>query len=108
MDRREPRLREPLAEPGVEAPVLEALEAVAGDDDGVRSTMEVELLFRRGPETGPPARLVMLGSRTVTAHLVTGAATFSISTAWKSSLNRRARGAWPVNTRIGVESACAE
>jgi len=48
------------------------------------------------------------GSRTVTAHLVTGFAIDSMSTAWKSSLCSRARGAWPVMARIGIESACAE
>ena len=48
------------------------------------------------------------GSRTVTAHLVTGLAIDSMSTAWKSSLCRRARGACPVMHRIGMESAMAE
>ncbi|MCY1229928.1 hypothetical protein D9M72_423190 [compost metagenome] len=48
------------------------------------------------------------GSRTVTAHLVTGLAIDSMSTAWKSSLYRRARGAWPVMQRMGIESAQAE
>lgn len=48
------------------------------------------------------------GSRTVTAHLVTGLAMLSMSTAWKSSLYRRARGACPVMQRIGIESALAE
>ncbi|MCY1246026.1 hypothetical protein D9M72_592230 [compost metagenome] len=48
------------------------------------------------------------GSMTVTAHLVTGAAIFAISTAWKSSLSSRARGACPVMQRIGIESAEAE
>ena len=48
------------------------------------------------------------GSRTVTAHLVTGLAMDSMSTAWKSSLYRRARGAWPVMHRMGIESAWAE
>ena len=42
---------------------------------------------------------------TVTAHLVTGAAIAAMSTAWKSSLVSRARGAWPVMHRIGMESA---
>src|SRR3712207_9064643 len=45
------------------------------------------------------------GSRTVTAHLVTGLAIDSMSTAWKSSLCMRARGAWPVMHRMGIESA---
>ena len=31
-----------------------------------------------------------------------------MSTAWKSSLCRRATGAWPVIARIGMESAHAE
>ena len=31
-----------------------------------------------------------------------------MSTAWKSSLCIRARGAWPVMHRIGIESAEAE
>ncbi len=48
------------------------------------------------------------GSRTVTAHLVTGLAMLSMSTAWKSSLYSRARGAWPVTQRMGMLSACAE
>ncbi len=48
------------------------------------------------------------GSSTVTAHLVTGLAMDSMSTAWKSSLCRRARGACPVMQRIGMESAEAE
>ncbi|MOA22754.1 hypothetical protein D3C78_1433370 [compost metagenome] len=48
------------------------------------------------------------GSSTVVAHLATGAAILEISTAWKSSLCRRARGAWPVMQRIGMESAEAE
>jgi len=48
------------------------------------------------------------GSRTVTAHLVTGLAIDSMSTAWKSSLYSRARGAWPVMHRMGIESAEAE
>ncbi len=47
------------------------------------------------------------GSRTVTAHLVTGLAIVSMSTAWKSSLWSLARGAWPVMQRIGIESAWA-
>ena len=47
------------------------------------------------------------GSRTVTAHLVTGRAIDSMSTAWKSSLYSRARGACPVMQRMGIESACA-
>ena len=47
------------------------------------------------------------GSRTVTAHLVTGLAMASMSTAWKSSLWSFARGAWPVMHRIGTESASA-
>ena len=45
---------------------------------------------------------------TVTAHLVTGLAIAEMSTAWKSSLFNRARGAWPVTQRIGMESAEAE
>ncbi len=45
---------------------------------------------------------------TVTAHLATGAAIAAMSTAWKSSLFSRARGAWPVMHRIGMESAAAE
>ena len=45
---------------------------------------------------------------TVTAHLVTGAAIAAMSTAWKSSLVSRARGAWPVMQRIGTESAEAD
>ena len=45
---------------------------------------------------------------TVTAHLATGAAIAAMSTAWKSSLVSRARGAWPVMQRIGMESAEAE
>ena len=32
----------------------------------------------------------------------------SMSTAWKSSLYRRARGAWPVMHRMGMLSALAE
>ena len=32
----------------------------------------------------------------------------AMSTAWKSSLCRRARGAWPVMHRMGMESALAE
>ena len=48
------------------------------------------------------------GSRTVTDHLVTGLEIDSMSTAWKSSLYSRARGAWPVMHRMGMESACAE
>ena len=47
------------------------------------------------------------GSRTVTAHLVTGLAIDSMSIAWKSSLYSLARGAWPVMHRIGRESAMA-
>ncbi|MCY1442843.1 hypothetical protein D3C76_1496250 [compost metagenome] len=39
------------------------------------------------------------------AHLVTGLTMLVISTAWKSSLCIRARGAWPVMQRIGMESA---
>ena len=48
------------------------------------------------------------GSSTVTAHLVTGAATAWMSTAWKSSLCSLATGACPVMARIGIESAPAE
>ena len=48
------------------------------------------------------------GSRTVTLHLVTGLEIDSMSTAWKSSLYSRARGAWPVMHRMGIESAMAE
>ena len=48
------------------------------------------------------------GSRTVTAHLVTGAAIAGTSTAWKSSLCSLASGACPVSARIGAESAAAE
>ena len=48
------------------------------------------------------------GSRTQTDHLVTPLLIVSISTAWKSSLCIRARGAWPVTHRIGTESAHAE
>ena len=44
----------------------------------------------------------------MTAHFVTGLAIDSMSTAWKSSLYSRARGAWPVMHRIGIESAWAE
>ena len=51
---------------------------------------------------------IWAGSRTVTAHLVTGLAMDSMSTAWKSSLYRRERGAWPVMHRMGIESAEAE
>ncbi|MNN37954.1 hypothetical protein D3C81_1519250 [compost metagenome] len=40
--------------------------------------------------------------------MVTGLAIDSISTAWKSSLYSRARGAWPVTQRMGIESAQAE
>jgi len=47
------------------------------------------------------------GSSTVVAHLVTGLTMLVMSTAWKSSLCRRARGAWPVMHRIGMESALA-
>ena len=54
------------------------------------------------------ARGTCAGSSTVIAHLVTGLAMAVMSTAWKSSLCRRARGAWPVMHRIGIESACAE
>jgi hypothetical protein len=32
----------------------------------------------------------------------------SMSTAWRSSLYSRVRGAWPVMHRIGIESALAE
>jgi hypothetical protein len=32
----------------------------------------------------------------------------AISIAWKSSLYSRARGAWPVMQRIGIESAAAD
>ncbi|MNF16139.1 hypothetical protein D3C80_2190350 [compost metagenome] len=45
---------------------------------------------------------------TVVAHLVTGPTMLVMSTAWKSSLCIRARGAWPVMQRIGMESAEAE
>ena len=45
---------------------------------------------------------------TVVAHLLTGLAIAWMSTAWKSSLCMRARGAWPVMHRIGIESADAE
>jgi len=48
------------------------------------------------------------GSRTVTAHLVTGLAMDSMSTAWKSSLYSLSRGACPVMQRIGMLSAWAE
>ncbi len=48
------------------------------------------------------------GSRTVSLHLVTGLLMDSMSTAWKSSLYKRARGAWPVMHRIGMLSAMAE
>ena len=44
----------------------------------------------------------------MTAHLVTGLAIDSISTAWKSSLYKRALGACPVMHKIGIESALAE
>jgi hypothetical protein len=44
----------------------------------------------------------------VVAHLVTGRAMEAMSTAWKSSLCSRARGAWPVMHRMGMESAWAE
>ena len=54
------------------------------------------------------ARGTRAGSCTVTAHLVTGLAMDSMSTAWKSSLFSLARGAWPVMQRIGIESAEAE
>ena len=54
------------------------------------------------------ARGTCPGSRTVTAHLVTGLAMVSMSTAWKSSLCSLARGAWPVTQRIGMLSAWAE
>ena len=54
------------------------------------------------------ARGTCAGSRTVTAHLVTGLAMLSMSTAWKSSLCSRARGAWPVMHRMGMLSAPAE
>ncbi|MNE30242.1 hypothetical protein D3C80_1237480 [compost metagenome] len=37
--------------------------------------------------------------------MVTGLTMLVMSTAWKSSLCRRARGAWPVMQRIGMESA---
>jgi hypothetical protein len=40
--------------------------------------------------------------------LVTGLLMLSMSTAWKSSLYRRARGAWPVMHRMGMLSALAE
>ncbi|MNT93325.1 hypothetical protein D3C72_2347740 [compost metagenome] len=40
--------------------------------------------------------------------MVTGLTMLVMSTAWKSSLCRRARGAWPVMQRIGMESAEAE
>ena len=48
------------------------------------------------------------GSITVVAHLLTGFAIEAMSTAWKSSLCIRARGACPVMHRIGIESAAAE
>ena len=48
------------------------------------------------------------GSITVTAHFATGLAMEAMSTAWKSSLCMRARGAWPVMHRMGMESAEAE
>ncbi len=54
------------------------------------------------------ARGTCAGSSTVVAHLVTGLTMAVMSTAWKSSLCNRARGAWPVMHRIGIESACAE
>jgi len=40
--------------------------------------------------------------------MVTGLTMLVMSTAWKSSLCIRARGAWPVMHRIGMESADAE
>jgi len=54
------------------------------------------------------ARGTCAGSRTVTDHFVTGLEMDSMSTAWKSSLYRRARGAWPVMHRMGMLSAIAE
>ena len=48
------------------------------------------------------------GSITVTDHFATGFAIAAMSTAWKSSLCNRARGACPVMHRIGIESALAE
>jgi hypothetical protein len=48
------------------------------------------------------------GSSTVVAIFVTGLAIAAMSTAWKSSLWRRATGACPVMQRIGMESADAE
>ena len=54
------------------------------------------------------ARGTSAGSRTVTDHLVTGLEMASMSTAWKSSLYSRGRGACPVMHRIGIESAWAE
>ncbi len=44
----------------------------------------------------------------MTAILVTGPAMAAMSTAWKSSLCRRAVGACPVMQRIGMESPEAE
>jgi hypothetical protein len=44
----------------------------------------------------------------VVAHLVTGLTIEVMSTAWKSSLCMRARGAWPVTHRMGMLSALAE
>ena len=46
-------------------------------------------------------------SLTCTAHLVTGLAISTMSTAWKASLCRTLVGAWPVMQIIGIESACA-
>ena len=74
----------------------------------------------RSTSTGPgrPSRIsrnalanvpgTSAGSRTVTAHLATGAAMAAMSTAWKSSLCSLATGACPVMHRIGIESAEAE
>jgi hypothetical protein len=46
-------------------------------------------------------------SFTCTAHLVTGLAISTMSTAWKASLCRTSVGAWPVMQIIGIESAIA-
>src|SRR5512138_1758787 len=61
MDGREAGVREPPAEPRVESPVLEALEAVADDDDRVRalSVGKAEVAADRLAEAGDESESTM-------------------------------------------------
>ena len=49
----------------------------------------------------------MAASLIWTAHLVTGLAISTMSTAWKPSLSSRSVRCWPVMQIIGIESAIA-